>query len=202
MMNKGRLEAFSDGVFAIAITLLVLELKVPDVKGAGDAGLGAALLALWPDYLVYAVSFATIGIMWLNHHALFQNLTTVSYALLVCNLLLLLAVCFLPYPTLVLGRYGPTGTTVLFYGVVLVLISLSYRALYYAARPPTGVSGIVGYLTQWNAWLSVGLIGYVIAIALGWYAPIASIGIFAAVAVFYALPSSVKAALQRARNDT
>ncbi len=202
MMNKGRLEAFSDGVFAIAITLLVLELKVPDVKGAGDAGLGPALLALWPDYLIYAVSFATIGIMWLNHHALFQNVKTVSYALLVCNLLLLLAVCFLPYPTLVLGRYGPTGTTILFYGVVLVLISLAYRALYYAGQPPDKLRGITGYLLSWNAWTSVGLLGYLVAIALGWYAPIASIGIFAAVAAFYALPSSVNAALQRARNDT
>jgi uncharacterized membrane protein len=195
-MNKGRLEAFSDGVFAIAITLLVLELHVPDTKGAGDAGLGAALLSLWPQYLVYVISFATIGIMWLNHHALFQNVREVSYALLVSNLLLLMGVSFLPYPTSVIGHYGPTPTTVLFYAGVMVVISLCYRALYYAGQPPGRVHGVIGYFTQWNLWNSVGLIGYIASIAIAWVSPIASIGIIAAVAVFYASPLSVRIALR------
>ncbi|HXM19136.1 MAG TPA: TMEM175 family protein [Candidatus Tumulicola sp.] len=199
-MNKGRLEAFSDGVFAIAITLLVLELRVPDLKGTGDSALAAALLAQWPQYLVYAVSFAMIGIMWLNHHAIFQNIEKVSYALLMSNLLLLMAISFLPYPTLVLAHYGPTPITILFYGIVLTVIALAYRALFFAADPPPDVPAIIGYLTQWNPWTTVGLLSYLAAIALGWYNPLVSIGLFAAVAVFYALPSSITIALRRGRH--
>src|SRR5579864_7478544 len=88
-ISKSRFEAFSDGVFAIAITLLVLEFHAPDLQSPSDAGLTAALLAIWPQYAVYAASFATIGIMWFNHYALFHNARSVSYGALIANLALL-----------------------------------------------------------------------------------------------------------------
>src|ERR1041385_8087175 len=94
-MSTGRLEAFSDGVFSIAATLLVLELHVPDI----GSGLGQALLAQWPSYLTYVTSFATIGIIWVNHHSLFEHVRQVDRPLLFLNLLLLITGSLIPFPT-------------------------------------------------------------------------------------------------------
>jgi uncharacterized membrane protein len=98
-METNRLEAFSDGVFAIAITLLVLEIKVPPPGTA----LGAELLHLWPSYLAYVVSFLVIGAIWLNHHAMFQHIVRVDGMLLLFNILHLMPIAFLPFPTAVLA---------------------------------------------------------------------------------------------------
>src|SRR5262249_42578260 len=99
LRESERLEAFSDGVFAIAITLLVLELKVPP----RDADLAAALLSGWPSYVAFLTSFATIGIMWLNHHRLFTTIRRVDHGTLVLNGLLLLGVTALPFPTAIVA---------------------------------------------------------------------------------------------------
>jgi hypothetical protein len=101
--ETGRLEAFSDGVFAIAITLLVLEIAVPHVEH--DASLTNALLDLWPSYFGYAVSFITIGVMWINHHHMFKDIERVDHGLLALNLLLLICISFVPFPTAVLAEY-------------------------------------------------------------------------------------------------
>ena len=101
--TTSRVEAFSDGVLAIAITLLVLEIRPPDVPSGST--LAKELLHLWPKYAVFAVSFITIGIMWVNHHALFQGIASVDRSLLFVNLLLLMAISFVPFPTAVLGDY-------------------------------------------------------------------------------------------------
>src|SRR5215470_9469621 len=98
-VSAGRLEAFSDGVLSIAATLLVLELHVPE---SGD-NLGAALLAQWPSYAAYVVSFITIGIIWVNHHQLFALVRRVDRTLLFLNLALLMVVSVLPFPTAILG---------------------------------------------------------------------------------------------------
>ena len=192
-MGKGRFEAFSDGVFAIAITLLVLEFHLPDPRAnAAEGGLPAALLALWPQYFVYVASFATIGIMWLNHHALFQGVTRVSYAINLINLGLLLLVAFLPFPTEVLARYGPTHTGVAFYGLILLLCSLAYRGLWYVVTPqPNGRHDFLGYLTVWNPWATVGLVAYLAGIAFAYVYPIASLVLFGLIAVYYALAGTV-----------
>lgn len=103
-----RLEAFSDGVFAIAITLLVLEIRLPaerDIDALG--GLAPALLALWPSYAAYVISFVTVGIMWANHHNVIKLFVGVDHGLIVWNLLLLLAISFTPFPTAVMADYLP-----------------------------------------------------------------------------------------------
>ena len=92
--ETNRLEAFSDGVFAIAITLLVLELKLPTTQDLEQKGLVAYLLGQWPMFLAYITSFATIGIMWVNHHRLFTHIKRADHNLLLLNLLLLLIVTF------------------------------------------------------------------------------------------------------------
>ncbi len=100
-METSRLEAFSDGVFAIAITLLIIEVRVPHAE---EGGLAAALAQQWPSYVAYATSFAVIGIMWVNHHALIQVVAVVDRPLLFLNLLLLMFVAFVPFPTALLAE--------------------------------------------------------------------------------------------------
>jgi uncharacterized membrane protein len=102
--ETGRLEAFSDGVFAVAITLLVLNIKILDT-GQDDAHFWMALGGEWPMLAAYVTSFATIGIMWLNHHRLFVYIKRTNTVLLLLNLLLLLIIVFIPVPTAILAEY-------------------------------------------------------------------------------------------------
>jgi uncharacterized membrane protein len=138
-----RLEAFSDGVFAIAITLLVLEIRVPPAQDLASPDLLIkALAALWPSYLGYVVSFVTIGIMWANHHNLVRLVGTVSHGLILANLLLLLAVGFVPFPTALLAATlgTPTGQIgVLVYAATFVAIALAFNILWYEVRRRPGV---------------------------------------------------------------
>ena len=101
-----RLEAFSDGVFAIAITLLILEIKVPHA----EHGLWAGLASLWPSYIAFGMSFIVILIMWVNHHELMRMIERVNYPILFANGLLLLTVTFVPFPTAVLAEHLPTAS--------------------------------------------------------------------------------------------
>ena len=102
--ETGRLEAFSDGVFAVAITLLVLNIKIPGLL-PGDGNLWKMLSDEWPMVAAYATSFATIGIMWLNHHRLFVHIRRTNTILMLLNLLLLLVIVFIPVPTALLAEY-------------------------------------------------------------------------------------------------
>src|SRR5215218_6609588 len=103
MVGKGRLEAFSDGVLAIAITLLVIEIR-PPVHEAG-VSLASALWDQWPSYVAYFVSSLQIGVIWLNHHRMFQSVRAVDGTLLVLNVLLLMWVALIPFPTAVGADY-------------------------------------------------------------------------------------------------
>ena len=105
-MTTDRLETFSDGVIAIAITLLILEIRVPHAE---EGGLGVALADQWPSYAAYAVSFAVIGIMWVNHHRIFHMLKAVDRPLLFINLLLLMFIAAVPFPTALLAEYLDAG---------------------------------------------------------------------------------------------
>jgi uncharacterized membrane protein len=105
VIGRGRTEAFSDGIFAVAATLLVLDLKVPEVSG----DLLGALLRQWPAYAAYAVSFLTIGIIWVNHHSVFDRLRSVDRPLQFLNLLLLMSVAAIPFTTSLLSTYLQAG---------------------------------------------------------------------------------------------
>ena len=106
MIEKSRAEAFSDGVIAVAITLLALDLAVP---GPGHGPLGGLLGQKWPNYAAYAVSFLTIGIIWINHRAMFSRLRGVDHTVLVLNLVLLMAVVVLPFSTSLMASYLRSG---------------------------------------------------------------------------------------------
>ena len=105
-MNKARVESLSDGVFAFAITLLVLGIPIPNLSRVDDQELRSGLIEALHQLVPYITSFVTIGIIWLNHHAMFHGVERVDYPTLILNLLLLLVVSFIPFPTAVLGRYG------------------------------------------------------------------------------------------------
>jgi uncharacterized membrane protein len=128
-MNKARVESFSDGVFAFAITLLVLGVQVPELAAANDEQLRPALLHALGQLVPYLTSFATIGIIWLNHHRMFHSVERVEHTTLTLNLLLLLVVAFIPYPTTVLGRYGALPSSAFLYGAVLTLLGITYTTL-------------------------------------------------------------------------
>jgi uncharacterized membrane protein len=136
--ETGRLEAFSDGVFAIAITLLVLELKVPDVRIASgsSAVLGRALASQWPSYVGLVTSFFTILIMWVHHHAILRNVCRTDAWLHFANGCLLLGVTFVPYPTSVLASYLETPAAkmaVTFYSGTFVFMALCFYLFIRAA---------------------------------------------------------------------
>jgi uncharacterized membrane protein len=129
-MGKGRLEAFSDGVFAIAITLLVLTIPLPHHY----RHLGDTLVDQWPAYAAYLVSFAVIGIMWLNHHTVFGHFDHVDRNLVYLNLALLATVVFVPYPTGVFGEALQRGqgerVAAVFYSVVMTINAVTWAALW------------------------------------------------------------------------
>jgi TMEM175 potassium channel family protein len=193
-VEKGRLEAFSDGIFAIAATLLVLEITVPHLEEPGE--LGQALLDLWPSYLAYATSFLTIGIMWVNHHSVFRQIGETDHRFLFINLGLLMLIAFVPFPTILLADYAWGGNgeaAALTYGITLTITALFFNLLWrYAAwnnrllRPdadPVEVSGIS------RAYLP-GPFMYGGATLVALVSPEASAALFLAVALFYVGSSS------------
>jgi uncharacterized membrane protein len=135
--ETGHLEAFSDGVFAIAITLLIIDIKVPHLPPeAAHRELWAALLGLWPSLLALAMSFASILIMWVNHHGLFGLVQGVDAPFLFANGFLLLLITFVPFPTAVLAEYldrEAANTAAALYCGTYVLINIAYNLLWHTS---------------------------------------------------------------------
>lgn len=190
-MNTTRLEAFSDGVFAIAITLLVLEIKVPP----SDTVLGAELLRLWPSYLAYVVSFLVIGGIWINHHAMFHHIVHVDGTLLLLNILSLMLIAFLPFPTAVLAEAFHRGIdesiAAAFYGGILTVLGIFVNIMWrYAARggqllsshtPATKIQKI-------NRQFLIGPIVYAIATLIALVLPWLAVLLFILLNLFYLWP--------------
>jgi uncharacterized membrane protein len=138
MVNEketSRVEAFSDGVFAIAITLLILEIKVPEMpEHSTNSQLLASLSSLWPSYFAFLLSFTAVLIMWINHHGFFKYLKKINTPFLYANGFLLLIVTFIPFPTAVLAKYinSPAANmSAAFYTGSMVLLSIAYNLLWF-----------------------------------------------------------------------
>jgi uncharacterized membrane protein len=135
--ETARVEAFSDGVFSIAITLLILEIKVPHLpSGAGSRELLHSLLAEWPSLLAFVLSFSAVLVMWINHHGLFNLIQTIDRRSLFANGLLLLLITFVPFPTAVLAAYinqAAANAAAAVYCGTYVLICLAYNLLWHSA---------------------------------------------------------------------
>ena len=190
-METNRLEAFSDGVFAIAITLLVLEIKVPPPGTA----LGAELLHLWPSYLAYVVSFLVIGAIWINHHAMFHHIVRVDGTLLLLNVLHLMLIAFLPFPTAVLAEAFHRGTdepiAAAFYGGILTVIGIFVNLMWrYAARGGGLLSPHITAtkIRKLNRQFLVGPTVYAIATLIALVMPWLAVLIFVFLNLFYLWP--------------
>ena len=189
-MNTSRLEAFSDGVFAVAITLLVLQFTVPLTQ---SGHLLEALLGQWPQLATYAASFLTVGVVWVNHHAVFKGLRTVDRTIQFINLVLLLTVVLVPYPTQLLGHYLNSGwdgsVAAAFYGVVSTVMSIAFLALVaWALTHPDLLQPTVRamHLSEVLPRFGLGLIIYAVSIGLAFVSPWLVIVLFAVTAVYYA----------------
>jgi uncharacterized membrane protein len=194
-LRTGRLEAFSDGVFAIAITLLVLEISVPE--GSGE-DLLEAFLDQWPSFLAYVVSFATIGATWLAHNAMTEYLERTDTVLVRLNLLLLMLVSFVPFPTGLVAEHiqdqdaARVATTIL--GLNLLSVAMVTSIMWrYAVRSshvrPDAADEEVRILTQR---LAPGLAGYVGLIALGMVLPRAAVLGYLLIALVLLFPIGLK----------
>jgi uncharacterized membrane protein len=189
-MNKARVDSFSDSVFAFAITLLVLGFQVPDLKAADDRALLHALVGQLPQLIPYATSFATIGIIWLNHHAMFHEVDQVERSTLVLSLLLLLVVSFIPYPTAVLGRYGPLRSSTVLYGITLTLLGGAYTLLWrhIVRRKLSRVCKEANALQATTRRNLIGTFGYPLGTAVAFASPKTAVVIYLTLAMFYFLP--------------
>ena len=181
-MSKNRIEAFSDGVFAIVITLLILDIRVPDVE---YSQLEAAFVPLLPRIFAYIISFGVIGVYWVAHHQSLQLIKQVNGYLLWLNLLYLLAVSFMPFPTALLGRYPGQPIPIVVYSCNLVtanLIGLLLR-LYLRAHPELGRNYSLGPQKKSLFMYIFVNVSYAIAMVLGFYVPLVSYGIFVIVLI-------------------
>jgi uncharacterized membrane protein len=189
-MDRSRLEAFSDGVFAVAITLLALDLTVAGPEGTGS--LTDQLHVKWPAFLAYLISFFMIGIIWVNHHALVRQITKVNRTLLFLNLVLLLFVVLIPFSTAIVADYfskhdWSTKVAMMIYGGVFLGMSAGFSAIFewtlhgermYRPLPPE---------QQWPArvrFVGGGLV-YVAAIVIALISDVASFALIALTAVYY-----------------
>ena len=174
-----RLVAFSDGVFSIAMTLLVLSLTVPTLTGSTDEvndDLWNALQEQWPELLSYAISFAVIGRFWLVHHRIFRLVRRADGPLLVWNLALLGLIALIPFPTELLGRYGDTTTAVVAYSATMVLVGLTSlgmtRHIYAAGLADEKVTDDYKAHSLSRGWIVP--LGFALGIPIAFVSPIAA----------------------------
>jgi uncharacterized membrane protein len=187
-MDSRRAEAFSDGVFAVAITVLVF-----DLLSIGTHELSATvLLHAWPNYFAYVVSFLSIGIMWMNHHTILGHVKRVDRPLLVLNLLLLMVIVAIPFPTQLVAEHlrgsGGTAATVT-YGLVMIAMSAGYSAMWvYVVTHAPSLGAVVpqGALRQSVPGFTLGGAVYVAGtLVAAFWSPVAGLIIFGLLAIYY-----------------
>ncbi len=190
--ETARIEAFSDGIFSIAATLLVLELKHP----AANLPFWTGLLQNWPGYLSFVLSFFFIGIMWINHHRLFVHITKADDLMMAVNLLLLLGVVFVPYPTALMATSitmldsSYSRDVALFYNATYFVISLLFNLLWYVCLSRKLLDDDAGHkhVHQASIQYAVGPGLYLACLAMTWWSVPLSLAMNAGMAIFFLLP--------------
>ncbi len=191
--DTSRLETFSDGVMAIAITLLILDVKVPHLQH----GLWHALVEQWPSYAAFATSFLTIGIIWANHHRMFKLIARTTNAFLMINVLFLLVISFIPFPTAVVAAYlrdpEQRRTAALVYGGTMVLTAVMFNVLWgYASRDGRLLTD--GFdrqaIVRGTKSYRLGPVVYLAATLVALWNGLVSLGLFMAIAVYWMFPAS------------
>lgn len=179
-MSKNRVEALSDGVFAIVITLLILDIRVPDVE---YDQLLSSLVALLPRIFAYVISFGLIAVYWLAHHQSLQLVGKLNGFLIWLNFLYLLAVSFMPVPTALLGRYPMQPIPIVIYGLNLIVANAIGLALTLYLRAHLELGSGLAHRASHKSLYIYGFVNvsYVFAMLLGFVAPVISYGIFVVV---------------------
>jgi uncharacterized membrane protein len=191
--DTGRIEAFSDGVFAIAITLLVIEIGVPHVEDEGTTLFGA-LVEQWPSYLGYAISFLQIGVIWANHHNRFRFIARSDHVLLFLNILFLMCVAFIPFPTALLAEYlqgteratagavyaGTLAVTAIFFTLLWLYAAANYRLVDRSLEPSLLRTMTRRYLA--------GMVAYLFTFVLSFVNVTASLALVVVLALLFVLP--------------
>ena len=194
-MSTARLETFADGVFAIAATLLILIVEVPEL---GEHSLAHELVRLWPAYVGYAVSFVTIGIIWVNHHTVLRQIRGSDRIFLFINVFFLMCIAFIPFPTRLLATYVRTdngSAAAVAYGITLTLTAIFFNLMWRYAiggggrllradADPREVDGITRSYRP-------GVPMYAAATVVGIFQAEVSATLYAAIALFYVLSSSL-----------
>jgi len=193
-LSTARLETFADGVFAIAATLLILNVEVPEL---GQHSLAHELVRLWPAYVGYAVSFLTIGIIWVNHHTVLSQLRGIDRTFLFINVFFLLCIAFIPFPTRLLATYVRTDNgeaAAVAYGVTLTATAIFFNLMWRYAigggglllRPDADRREVDGITRSYRP----GVPMYAGATVVGVFQAEVGAALFAAIALFYVLSSS------------
>lgn len=186
-MSKQRLEAFTDGVYSIVITLLILNIRIPEVQ---PDNLGPALIAILPQVFTYVLSFFVVGLYWFSHHRVAQQIKSIDGTFVWLNMIWLLFVTFMPFPTALLGQYPLQPIPIAIYGTDLILANLTgFVILAYMKRHPELCFTIVDanvLLSQVPIYAITNGI-YIIAIAFGWFIPLLSYALYALVLIGLAI---------------
>jgi len=197
-VSKGRVEALSDGVFAIVVTLLVLEIKVPHVADHGSiAELADALGALAPKFVSWVISFATVCVIWLNHHRLFMRIGRLDNGLFWLNANLLLWTSFIPFPTALMGDYPGNRLAASFYGIVMLLMAFAFVLMRWRLHRHDGLlqdsadRELFRQGTRRSVWM--GPVADGIGASLAWVFPPAAFVCYAAIAAYFVLPRDARA---------
>ena len=190
IFRKSRVETFSDGIFAIIITLLVLEIKVPHIeKHDSTSELIAALLALFPKFIGWIISFFTIAVIWVNHHKLFKQFRQLDSGIFWWNAVLLLWTSFIPFPTAVLGDYPGNVVSIVLYGVVMALMAASFTFMrwYVVGKKDLLEESVDFKAFRTGTWFSLlfGPVMYLTGIVLGLIHPYLAFAVYLGIPVYF-----------------
>jgi uncharacterized membrane protein len=196
-LGRGRVEALSDGVFAIVVTLLVLEIRVPHIAAHGSLSeLASALWAMVPKFVSWVISFLTVCVIWLNHHRLFKMMRRIDNGLFWWNANLLLWTSFIPFPTALMGDYPSNRLAVSFYGGVMLLMALGFVLLrWHMIRHDDVLHGEVdrAVFRQGTLYsIVMGPAAYAIGAGLAWLNVIAAFVCYAGIALYFVFPHAVR----------
>lgn len=181
-MKKGRVEAFSDGVLAIIVTIMVLELKVPEGAAWSD------LFTLLPKFLSYILSFMMVIIYWNNHHHIFQTVEKVNGKVLLANGFLLFFLSLIPFATAWMGENHFASKPVILMGIILLLSGTAYLVLTKVIASSHGEDSVLAKILE-NDWKgNISWLGYVLGIILGFFYPFISVIIYFIIALMWFIP--------------
>ena len=197
IIQRHRLEALSDGVYAIILTLLVLEMKVPEVASPHSVGaLANALLHLVPKFASWIISFLMVAVIWINHHRLLGHIRHIDRTLFWLNMNLLLWTSFVPFPAALLGDYSGNPLAVFFFGMILLLNSVAFVAMrFYIFRNPALWSEHVSQPVARRLLkrsIVFGPMLYAVAASLAWVNPFAAWAMYLFIPIYFIFPSQKK----------